>query len=820
MDIEPSHYLIHLEPDLDKFEFNGKVDLTCHIHKPTKEIVLNARELEVEECLINGKNVTFEVSQEAQQLTLRSEKELKGKTTITVIYRGIINDKLAGFYRSKFVVDGKEEYAAVTQFQESDARRAFPCFDHPAKKATFDIELVVDSKYYCISNNEVSEEVQLDNGKKLVKFATTPKMSTYLVFIGVGNFEFIEAISRDRPVRVIASPGKAKAHGKFALDFGVKSLEYCEDWFGIEYPFPKMDMIATPDFAHGAMENWGAILFRENLLLHYPGTTSKNGELRIEEVIAHEVVHQWFGNLVSPSSWKYLWLNESFATFFSFMVVDHYYPEKRVWEFFISSETAPALNSDARHATMPIEVKGDTKVGMTIKNVNILYNKGGSVLRQVMAYLGEENFQKGLRHYLEKFKYSVATSGDLWNSLQEASGKPINELMESWVLQEGYPVVSVTKEGKSLKVHQRRFTFLPSDSDQVWLVPISIQLFRGDETEIHFFLLNQTEEVWEFEEDFDNFKLNIDSTGFFRVKYSKDHMKNLATLVESKRISPIDRWSIENDLYSFLVAGELSLDEYLDFIQHYRNEDNALPMKNIADHLAELHDRFQGDSLQEAIKTKGRQILDAMINTIGFHPKDDEDLGISMGRPAIVWAGVTLGSENLTKQSMELFEQYKAGQSISADLLATVLRIGAKQTNDFDWFMDKFDNAANEQELLNFGLALMSFSDPNLVDKLKDLIFEKIPYGNRGGAIAVFASKPIAIEGLWHWYLANLDNFEKLHPFMYQIALVSIISRSEMHEKDMEGFFKDYITKNLMVADAVEVGMELLRINKQIKKSA
>lgn len=815
MGILPKNYFIHLEPNMENFSFQAYTEIQLHSDKEVNRVDLDALELKIEKCEMEGNEINFEVSQEEQKLSLFLNRKVNGEFKVKITYEGQINDKLVGFYRSKYMDGDKEKYVAVTQFQENDARRAFPCFDTPGKKATFDIEFVTEENYICISNTAVIEEKKLGKGKKLVRFETTPIMSTYLVFFGVGEFEVLEGESRGRPVRLIASPGKAKMYGEFGLDFGIKSLEYCEDWFGVQYPISKLDLIGTPAFAHGAMENWGAILFRENLLLYYPGITSKLQELRIEEVIAHEIVHQWFGNLVSPTTWKYLWLNESFATFFSYLVVDHYRPEKRVWEFFIVAETSPALNSDARHATLSIEVPEDSGHGMTIKNVNILYNKGGSILRQMMVYLGEKEFQKGLRHYLEKYKFGVATSGDLWQSIQEKTGKPVVELMESWVLQEGYPVVSVKREGEEIVVKQRRFTFLPNDSKQTWLIPLSVTVINGKKAEHKKFTFDKKEDRFTIG-SCDAFKVNTDATGFYRVRYEAEELKKLSGLVKDKTLNASDRWSIENDLFAFLKSGEIELNSYLEFLPSYENEDNAVPLRNIASHLSFLHELYD-DKRKGDVARQGISLLESILGNIGYEPREDEDPAISMARPDIIWTAVQLGSEKAGSRAMEWFEMLKAGKDISPDLRAVVLRIGAMKTNDWEWFIGKFNSAQNEQELVDYGNAITRFTDDKLIDKVEEFIFESIPYRNRGGAIAMFCANPNAKDRIWKWYLSNLDNFEKLHPFMYQIALVSVISNSEQVENDMRDFFEGYVKKNPMVADAVEVGFETLQISKQIK---
>ncbi|CAB1079836.1 Leucyl aminopeptidase (EC [Olavius algarvensis Delta 1 endosymbiont] len=312
---------------------------------------------------------------------------------------------MAGFYRSQYTYQKQSRYIAVTQFEESDARRAFPCIDHPAGKATFEITMDIDPNLVAISNQAIQKEEMLTNGRKRICFERTPKMSTYLVFFGVGEFE-ITTDQEDSRVRTVTLPGM-KPFAEYGMDFGRKSLAYSESYYAINYPLPKMDLIAIPDFAFGAMENWGAITFRENLLLHYPGTTSTSGEERICEVIAHEIAHQWFGNLVTPSDWRYLWLNESFATYFGFGVVDHYYPQWETWQQFLYSQTGTAMVRDALHETFAIEIPGGEHVVINASTAPIIYNKGGSILMQIKGYIGEENFQKGLQHFLKSLRINL-----------------------------------------------------------------------------------------------------------------------------------------------------------------------------------------------------------------------------------------------------------------------------------------------------------------------------------------------------------------------------------------------------------------------------
>jgi len=532
-EIRPIHYKIHLEPDLSKFQFTGKLELRLEVSVPASEVSLNILDLAIWKCTLMseglGEACGFSVDPRKEGLRIFFPRHVSGEVFLVIDYIGEINNRMAGFYRSRYMRDGKERYAAVTQFEESDARRAFPCFDHPAMKATFEVEMIMDGGLTAISNTDIAEEKLLADGRELVRFERTPRMSTYLVFFGAGEFEFIQDPG-EVLIRVAAMPGKAQ-QGKYSLEFLRKALTYCEEYYGIKYPLSKLDLIAVADFAFGAMENWGAITFRENLVLHDPDKTSKAGEERMCVVIAHELAHQWFGNLVTPEDWKYLWLNESFATYFGYGVVDHYYPEWDVWEQFLQGQTQVALDRDALHETFSIEIPGGDHVVINASTAPIIYNKGGSVLRQVEGYVGNEAFREGLRLYLRKYQYRCASSRDLWDALEEVSAKPVSKMMSNWIGQPGFPMVSAEREGGSLRLTQQRFTYLDVPSTQEWLIPVSVRVFYGDEQPKEMAaLLDGKTAVLDIGTGALAYKINDGQSGFYRVRYNdKANVKELAS---------------------------------------------------------------------------------------------------------------------------------------------------------------------------------------------------------------------------------------------------------------------------------------------------
>lgn len=820
MDLRPLHYEIKLTPDLETTSFEGKTVIDIEVFNPVKEIKINALDLEIKSVIMksNGSSIELKTSYslEDQELTLMSDEKFNGKFSLGFDFTGIINDKLEGFYQSKYKVDGEERLAAVTQFQESDARRAFPCFDHPALKATFDITLVVSKDLNVISVGSIIESTEVGD-KMAYRFEKSPPMSTYLLFFGVGEFDFIESYQDEVSVRVYASPGQAEKYGSFGLDFGKKSLKYCEDYFVIPYPFKKLDLIGTPDFAHGAMENWSAILFRENYLLNYPGVTSKRMETIIQMVIAHEITHQWFGNLTTPATWKYLWLNESFATFFGFGIIDVYYPEKKIWNFFLQTQTGVALGADAYVSTSPIEIEGDGAVGMTVKSAPIIYNKGGSILRMLEAYVSPEKFKAGLRLYLKNHQYDVASSSDLWDAISEASNMAVSSLMESWVLQTGHPLINVERNGNILELEQSRFTFLDNNSDYLWEIPVSIIQFNGiNEISTSFIILKDRSTTFLLDESCTSFKLNKDLTGFYRVNYDFDDLNKMGGLILDKHLGEIDRWNLINELYATVRSGDTDLEDYLKFIPHYDNEDNYLAITAISGQLFALFSLFDGD-LKERITKIGLKFCESVLERIGYDPKEDEETDITSIRSGIIYNAVVFGSDKAEQFALGIFDKVRAGEKVSADIIGNILSLGAILTNDREFLINGFENAANEQSSLQYLAAIGNFSDLDLIEEMQMYTFDKVPSRNRGTIINRIVNNPIAKKTLWKWYLANLDNFEALHEYMYQSVLVDLIPICIDDMYEIKEFFVEYLKKREFLRDAIDIALEQVEINAQMK---
>ena len=622
--ITPINYEIEFEPLFHNFTFNGTEIITINISKPTNLILLDAAELKIKKShVIQGRKtitVTTSLDKKNEKLTIKLAKKIKGKVKLCIEFTGILNDRLLGFYKSQYKdQDGKTKYLATTQFEAADARRAFPCWDEPSVKSTFDVSLLVDKHLDAISNMPVSSKKTVDS-KFLYEFQRTPIMSTYLLYLGVGEFEYLHGKLRDIKLRIVTTKGN-KNKGKLSLQFTKQFLAEYEKYFGIKYPLPKLDMIAIPDFAAGAMENWGAITFREAILLYDPKTSSTKTKQYIAEVISHELAHQWFGNLVTMKWWNDLWLNESFATFMATKIVDKFYPEWDLWNQFLEDAMLQAMSLDALKNSHPINV--DVKHPEQIREIFdvISYDKGGCVLRMLENYVGVENFRKGLKHYLTKYRYSNAEGQDLWRSIGSIAHKPVKPMMKTWIDKVGYPIVTAQRENSHVMLSQKRFLADGSKSSKTeWVIPIMID--EGNHQ--NSILLKSRNRKAPLKNTDSNFIINSGRYGFYRVEYDTHTLANLSLLVDEKILNHVDRWSLQNDLFSQCVTGVKQLQEYLDFTTSYHDEDDYITLLNVAHHLYYLYNLTINEKFSDEIRVYALQFLGNIFDHLGWDSKKNE----------------------------------------------------------------------------------------------------------------------------------------------------------------------------------------------------
>ncbi len=820
----PLHYELNFEPNLKTFTFNGTETIYVQCSKPTKTIILDAAELKITECYVTSKNNHFKtktkLDEKKEKLQINLPDRIKGKAKIQITFSGILNDKLLGFYRSQYKYKGKTKYLATTQFEAADARRAFPCWDEPEAKATFSISILADKNFLAISNMPVTSKKKFGT-KTLFKFAKTPVMSTYLIYLGVGEFEFLKSKIGKIHVSVVTTKGN-KSKGKYALQLGKKLLRAYENYFGIKYPLPKLDLIAVPDFAAGAMENWGAITFRETILLYDPNTSSTRTKQYIAEVISHEIAHMWFGNLTTMKWWNDLWLNESFATFMATKFVDKFYPDWDMWDQFIEDSMNVAMALDSLKSSHPIDVK--VKSPSEIREIfdAISYDKGGCVLRMLENYVSEKNFRNGLKQYLTKHKYKNATGQDLWNSIGRVSKLPVNAMVNTWLKQVGFPIVQVEKQNSKLFLKQKRYLLAPTKSTQkgLWHIPLSIE---SKNQSVKKLMKTKTDKIMLKKND-QSFVVNSNRNGFYRVKYDQSTLLDLRRLIDEKLISHLDRWAIQNDLYSFCISGDESIQNYLDFSDAYLDEDNYLVSLNVASNLYSLFLRTFDEEFSEEIADYAKNFFEHILHRLGWDAKKDEKPTDALLRAFAISALGKLDSEEITEEAERRFKKFlKKPDSLNPDLQDPVFSIIAwnGDSKTHKKLTSLFKVAKTQEEKLRFLGALSSFQDESLL--LKSLNFSLTPFirsQNMQLPIMKVASNPYGKRILWPWlkkHWKTLNNKVGYGNPLFNRIVASIAQVADITmEKEIRQFFKKNPTPGTKRTQ--EQTLERIKINSKFLK--
>ncbi len=723
-DVVPVEYDIKLHPDLENFTFGGVETITLLLLKATKNLTLHSKEIDIETAHINLNNqkvfAKHTYNTKSETVTFTFPKSLpKGKAKLTINFKGILNDKMRGFYKSSYVYEGKVHNMATTQFEATDARRAFPCFDEPAQKAVFHVSLVIPKGKTAISNTLPVSKIEHEAGFEVVKFAPSPKMSTYLLAFIVGDFEYIEKKSKNGVlVRVYTIPGKVH-QASFALDTTVKVLEFYEKYFDIPYPLNTLDMIAIPDFSSLAMENWGAITFREMGLLVDENNTSIGSKELIAEVIAHELAHQWFGNLVTMEWWTHLWLNEGFASYIPFLAIDELFPQWNIWERFTTSShgTGVALKLDALANTHPIEIEvhHPDEIGEIFDEVS--YSKGASVIRMLAVYLGEENFRDGLRHYLKKHSYKNTETLHLWEAFEKVSKKPVLKMMKVWTGKSGHPVIktSQTRDGK-LSLEQSRFFSSPASKKKVkdktlWPIPVSVMTDSSNETILFSTKKTNLSIVGEW------IKLNPEETGFYRTAYSKELLARLYAPVKNKTLSAPDRLGLVRDLFALSESGDIPTNDVLEFLSAYENEDNYIVWAEIALGIAKLNQLLFKTSAKKDLDKFVTKLFSPTFKRLGWDKTKDETHTDSYLRTLAISALGKAGNKEVLKEAKKRFELMRQGKKVDADLRSVIYSLVATHggMKEYKIFTELYKKETLQEEKNRIGYALGDFREDKVL---------------------------------------------------------------------------------------------------------
>ena len=770
-DVHPVRYEIILKPDLEAHVFTGSEKISLVLEKPLQKITLHSKDLEIISTSVSFKkkvlpgSIVYNLDEETISVSFDMPIP-KGEAVLEFSFRGILADTMRGFYKSTYIVDGEERTMATTQFEATDARRAFPCFDEPARKAIFDIHLVVPTGLTAISNTLPTTIAEHEAGYKVISFAPTPRMSTYLVACIVGDFEALEArTSRGVLVRVLTVPGKVH-QGKFALDVTVRCLEYYEKYFGIPYPLDTLDMIAIPDFSSLAMENWGAITFREIGLLVDEDNSSTASRQMVALVIAHELAHQWFGNLVTMEWWTHLWLNEGFATYIEHLAVDALFPEYDVWSQFATGMSghglAHALKLDALNTTHPVEVPvhHPNEIGEVFDRVS--YDKGATVIRMLAEYLGEKHFRDGLRHYLKKHIYKNTQTEDLWDAFEHISKKPVRKMMSVWTGKSGYPVLSVARDvKKGVVVSQKRFyssvkSAKSSTDTTLWPVPFSVQSSKGEK---QLGLLSKRSV--KFLEITDGWiKTNARETALYRTQYEGELLGALIEPIQKQILSPVDRLGIIRDLFALAQAGSVSTTTVLEMLAVYKKETSYAVWVEILSGVRAVANLVHGTPAYAPLSRYINEILTDIIDHVTWDALDCESQDVALLRPLVLGSACMYGNQTVIQEAVFRFKNRKK-KAVHPDLrgfvYSTYVQLGGEA--EYNEILSLYMAEPLHEEKIRFLSALGATKSKKLLQKLLAFaLTDNVRMQDRNG---VFSSVLVNHDGrelAWNFMQKNWKN--------------------------------------------------------------
>ena len=720
--VTPSRYDIRLRPALDDATFTGSITIQLDVAIATDTFVMNAAELTVQACSVNGVPATANLLEEADRLIVRTAAAVaEGPATMTISFAGILNDKLRGFYRSTYSdADGVEQVIATTQMQSTDCRRAFPCWDEPEFKAVFGITLDIADGLDAISNGpeieRVTSEESNDGRRTVIRFADTMIMSTYLVAFIVGQLEMTAPIDvNGSPMRVVHVPGKSHLTD-FGMDVGVFCLKWFEEYYGIPYPSDKVDLAGLPDFAAGAMENLGCITFRENLLLVDPATSTQNEQQLVVDVVAHELAHMWFGDLVTMRWWNGIWLNEAFATFMEIAACNAYRPDWERWTSF-GLERSAAFDVDALDSTRSVEFEVRSPADCEGMFDVLTYQKGGSLLRMLEQYLGEQTFREGVSHYLRLHSYQNTETNDLWDAIESTSGEPVRRIMDSWIWQPGFPLISaaVSDDGTSVELSQQRFLLNPQSAtrptEQMWVVPIHVSN-GGTTTTV---LLDGMQTTVALTDPAAPVIVNAGGHGFYRVAYDATLRARLAGALGD--MDTLERYSLVDDAWAATVAGNLSSVELLTFLEEFGNEREHAVWQAVVIALRGMS-RLIDDETLPAFQHRVRELIQPTLTELGEPQADDSDLTAKLRGLLVSTAGVLGRDEFIIGACRDLLESStEPDNDVDPELVAAATSVVAATGTvaDYERLQHGFLTASTPQEQLRQLYALTEFDDEALV---------------------------------------------------------------------------------------------------------
>ncbi len=757
--VVPIHYALDITPDPDKLTFSGSESVDIEVREPTERLVLNAVDITIGAGAVEGEAAPQITSDPAAQtVTFAFPHPIAaGRHQLRISFTGHINR----FGRGLFVVDyptaeGRKRMIS-SHLEPADARRIFPSWDEPAFKASIALTLTVPQAFLAVSNMPVVSEVPVGDGKKRVAFQSTPRMSSYLFVLAAGELERATADVDGVTVGVVATRGKGE-HGRYALDTAVGLLRYYNEYFGIAYPLPKLDLIAVPGGFGGAMENWGGITFFESRLLFDPTTSASDSRRGIFSIIAHEIAHQWFGDLVTMAWWDNIWLNEGFASWMQAKAAEALHPDWQTWLSGSGFKQA-AMSEDARRTTHPIQQPIANESEAMAAFDSITYAKGQAIIRMVESYLGDDTFRAGIRAYMMQHAYSNTTTADLWGALQAASGKPVTAVAAAYTEQGGIPLViaqaSCAGDTQRITLRQERFTIHdPAPQPQRWQVPVARGGISGAAEET--VLLDGTAEIAGGHCG-DPVKLNPGDVGYYRVQYDA---AMLAALTRSiGRLTPADRASLIGDTWALVEAGRAAPAAFFDFVERVIGDDDRAIVDQIIRPLTRIDHLQWGRPERAAFQTFGRAVLRPVFDRIGWDAAASEPADYALLRTRLISVLGAFGDDAIVAEAKRRFAKFVSDPtSLHTALRETVTRLAGRYADraTYDRLLALGRGTTNSDERVRYYMAAASARDPTLANETFAIaLTDELPTTLVGRLISEVASQGEHRDLAWNFVKAN-----------------------------------------------------------------
>ena len=816
--VVPTDYAIRIVPNIEKLTFAGTETVKLSVRAPVRKLVLNALEIEIASAAIDDKTLpksAVNIDRKNELVTIALASGLPaGDHNLALTFSGKINQQGQGLFYARYQEQGTAAKKTMlgTQFEATDARRLFPCWDEPSFRARFQLTAVVPENWLAISNMPVESETKIDKGKE-VRFGTTPPMASYLNVFVAGELESVETQSGGVQIRVITTKGKAE-WGRHALESSAEILQYYNDYFGVPYPLPKLDQIAVPGGFGGAMENWGGITYFESVLLFDPEKSSDNTKHDIFAVIAHEMAHMWFGDLVTMAWWDNLWLNEGFASWMGTKCTAHFNPQWEVWlrknvprdparRVGIAKEQA--MEGDARSTTHPVQQPIATEAEANSAFDDITYKKGQSFIRMLESFLGEDVFRDGIRRYIAAHKYSNSTTVDLWNALAEASGKPVGEIAASWTEQPGFPVVKVKRDDNgNVSLSQERFTINFKNAPPLqWKIPLTYSV--ASQAPANLLMTNKTAELKNIPAD-RALKLNVNGAGNYRVEYDGSSWNLL--LGSLANLSVEDRVNVLSDAWASVQANRAALSLYLGLVEKLPASTELAEREQIINVFDFINRLLIGHAEREKFQSYARSLLRPSFDALGWNPKAGEPANAGNLRASLIAALADLNDPEIVSGCRERFQKYLANpKSLPPDLRRPIFAVVARYADDATWnkLHDLGLKTTSIEEKQNYYDALAGAIDPKLANKtLPIALTDELPTSRALFLVSKVARQSEHPDIAWAFAAANmkalLAKADALAANSYAPSLFTFFSESARANE-----LKAYANANLPTSSARDV---------------